>query len=115
MPRVLHVPSWPAAAAVLALTAGCSSSAPERGGSRIVERARIAMGSELHLTAWTTNEAVADAAFARVFAEFDRLEGLMSVWREGSDIQRLNQAAGDHPVPVSVEVREVLTIARQVS
>ena len=39
----------------------------------------------------------------------------MSVWREGSDIQRLNAAAGEHPVPVSPEVREVLRIAHQVS
>jgi thiamine biosynthesis lipoprotein len=115
MAHALHVPSWPAAAAVLALTAGCTPGAPAGGVSRIVERTQIAMGSELHLTAWTANEAAADAAFARVFAEFDRLEGLMSVWREDSDIQRLNQAAGEHPVPVSVEVREVLTIARQVS
>src|SRR2546425_3620667 len=39
----------------------------------------------------------------------------MSVWRDGSDIQRLNAAAGDHPVRVSPEVREVLGVARQVS
>src|SRR2546425_5941094 len=39
----------------------------------------------------------------------------MSVWRDGSDIQRLNAAAGDHPVRVSPKVREVLGVARQVS
>ena len=39
----------------------------------------------------------------------------MSVWREGSDILRLNAAAGEHPVAVSPDVREVLRIARQVS
>jgi thiamine biosynthesis lipoprotein len=39
----------------------------------------------------------------------------MSVWRPGSDILRLNAAAGEHPVPVSPEVVEVLGIARQVS
>ena len=40
-----------------------------------------------------------------MFAEFDRLEALMSVWRDGSDILRLNAAAGDHAVPVSPDVR----------
>jgi FAD:protein FMN transferase len=117
MARVLHVPSWPAAAAVVALTAGCGPAVPppSGGGARIVERVRIAMGSELRLTAWTADEAAADASFEKVFAEFERLEALLSVWREGSDIQRLNQAAGDHPVPVSADVREVLTIAQQVS
>src|SRR5262245_34894473 len=73
------------------------------------------MGSELHLSAWTSDQASAVAAFDAVFAEFDRLESLMSTWREGSDIVRLNAAAGDHPVPVSREVIEVLAIARQIS
>ncbi|MEO8259387.1 MAG: FAD:protein FMN transferase [Acidobacteriota bacterium] len=88
----------------------CSPALPH-----IVERARPAMGSELRLTAWTTDDAASAAAFDAVFAEFDRLEDLMSVWRDGSDIQRLNGAAGDHPVPVSPDVREVLRIAHQVS
>jgi thiamine biosynthesis lipoprotein len=73
------------------------------------------MGSELHLTAWTTDEAAARAAFATVFAEFDRLEALLSVWREGSDVQRLNQAAGQAPVPVHEDTRRVLQAAAQVS
>ena len=39
----------------------------------------------------------------------------MSVWRDGSDVQRLNAAAGEHPVPVSEEVRDVLSLAREAS
>jgi len=73
------------------------------------------MGSELHLTAWTSDEAMAVAAFESVFAEFDRLDGLMSVWREGSDIVRLNAAAGVSPVSVSRETREVLLDAQRIS
>ena len=61
---------------------------------RAVEEQRLAMGSSLHLTAWTGDEAAARAAFASVFAEFERLEALLSIWREGSDVQRLNAAAG---------------------
>ena len=48
------------------------------------------MGSELHLTAWTADEPRARAAFDAVFAEFERLEALLSVWRDGSDVLRLN-------------------------
>jgi len=73
------------------------------------------MGSEVRLTAVTADEAGAASAFDDVFREFDRLEALMTVWRDQSDVARLNQAAGVHPVPVSPEVREVLLIARQVS
>jgi thiamine biosynthesis lipoprotein len=39
----------------------------------------------------------------------------MSVWRTGSDIQRLNDAAGQGPVPVSADVIAVLLDARQAS
>jgi thiamine biosynthesis lipoprotein len=73
------------------------------------------MGSELELTAAGTDERAALDAFEAVFAEFERLEALMSVWRSGSDIARLNDAAGAQPVAVSPEVLEVLQISRQVS
>ena len=102
-----------ALSAVLAAGA-CSRTLPAPAPT-LVERAKVEMGSEVRLTAWTADEASAAAAFEEVFAEFDRLDGLMSVWREASDVLRVNAAAGDHPVPVSPEVREVLTIARQVS
>jgi len=39
----------------------------------------------------------------------------MSNWREGSEIQQLNDAAGKHPVPVGTELRELLRTAHQVS
>ena len=81
----------------------------------LVERARTAMGSELRLTAWTADEVSALAAFDAVFAEFERLDALMSVWRPGGDVLRLNAAAGDRPVALQPDVIEVLTIARQVS
>jgi thiamine biosynthesis lipoprotein len=73
------------------------------------------MGSTLQLTAWTPDDATARAAFEAVFAEFDRLEALMSVWRDGSDVLRINAAAGERPVAVDRDVREVLRAARQIS
>src|SRR6185295_8045763 len=71
--------------------------------------------SELRITAWTADEAAALSAFETAFGDFQRLDGLMSVWREGSDVVRLNAAAGKQPVPVSADVREVLHVAHQVS
>jgi thiamine biosynthesis lipoprotein len=65
---------------------------------------------------WTaTRGDGASAAIDAVFREFDRLDALMSVWKDGSDIERLNAAAGDRPVRVSAEVREVVRAAHQVS
>ena len=39
----------------------------------------------------------------------------MSVWKEGSDVLRINGAAGEHAVAVSPETREVLHAAQEVS
>ena len=81
----------------------------------LVERARVSMGSELRLSVYASEERAGSAAIDEVFAEFERLEALMSVWREGSDIQRLNAAAGERAVPVSRDVIAVLQAARQIS
>jgi thiamine biosynthesis lipoprotein len=105
----------PAAALLACLLMPACMRARDDDAVRLVERVRIAMGSELRLTAWTADEAGAGAAFDAVFADFDRLEALMSVWRDGSDVQRLNGAAGDHAVTVSPEVLDVLRVAREVS
>ena len=91
---------------------GTSSPAPP---AHVVERSHVTMGTEVELTAWTADDVRAEAAFTAVFLEFDRLDAMMSVWKDGSDVLRLNAAAGDHAVPVSPETREVLRVARQVS
>src|SRR5688572_8087737 len=101
--------------ACIAAVSGCNAEAPQVAAGDIVERSRVSMGSEVHVTAWTADEPAALAAFEAVFDEFDRLDALMSVWKEGSDIERLNRAAGEKPVQVSPEVREVLSMARQSS
>jgi thiamine biosynthesis lipoprotein len=69
------------------------------------------MGAVAHLTAWTDDAPRAEDAFKAVLAELERIESLMSTWRPGSDIVRLNDAAGMHPVAVSAEVIEVLDAA----
>jgi thiamine biosynthesis lipoprotein len=88
---------------------------PARPAAALVARARVSMGSELRLSAWTADERAAVSAFDAVFAEFDRLESLMSNWRQGSDVERLNAAAGDRPVPISRDVVSVLQTAHQIS
>jgi thiamine biosynthesis lipoprotein len=84
-------------------------------GAHVIERSRESMGAEAHLSAWTADEAGARGAFEAVFGELDRLESLMSVWREGSDVVRLNEAAGRTPVHVSRDTVDVLELARRVS
>jgi FAD:protein FMN transferase len=83
--------------------------------ARLVSGSRLSMGSALRLTAWTSDQPGAQAAFDEVFAEFARLEKLMSTWIADSDVQRVNQAAGLRRVQVSADVRDVLKAARQIS
>jgi thiamine biosynthesis lipoprotein len=82
---------------------------------QLVTRAHLSMGTEIRVTAWNSDQALAHEAMAKVFAEFDRLDALLSVWKPGSDVLRINAAAGRAPVPVSAETREVLRRAREMS
>ena len=104
--RLVHAAT---AAVALIVAIGCHQSA------HLVERSRLAMGSTLRLAAWSNDEPGALVAFDEVFREFDRLEHLMSTWVPGSDVVRVNDTAGQRPVRVSTEVRDVLKTARQIS
>jgi thiamine biosynthesis lipoprotein len=101
------------------LVAACSQTAPAPAAApaaaRLVERARVAMGSELRLTAWTADEPNALLAFEHVFDDFDYLDRMLSVWHETSEVARLNAAAGDRPIAIRPEVLEVLQTAQQIS
>jgi thiamine biosynthesis lipoprotein len=82
---------------------------------RLVQRQHVSMGSPVELSAWTVHESEAVQAFDAAFAEFDRLDGLLSVWKEGSDVLRLNAAAGRQAVTVSPDTLEVLRQALEAS
>jgi thiamine biosynthesis lipoprotein len=71
------------------------------------------MGSELNVGLWASDQRAAAAAAEAVAREFDRLEGLLSVWKDGSDVVRLNRAAGMQPVAVARETLDVLDAARE--
>ncbi|MBY0492607.1 MAG: FAD:protein FMN transferase [Cyanobacteria bacterium] len=94
----------------LAACAASPSVAP-----RLIEQSRQSMGSLLRVAIWTTDDARATGAIAHVFREFDRLEALLSNWRNESDVTRLNNSAGVGPVKVSQDTIAVLRTARDVS
>jgi FAD:protein FMN transferase len=101
----------------LLIAASCAKQAPAPA-AHLLARTHQTMGTEVNVSLWLSSaidDERAEAATAAVFNEFDRLDALMSVWKEASDVARLNAAAGGEPVAVSRETREVLTIARQIS
>jgi thiamine biosynthesis lipoprotein len=109
----LQVPGTALAAALTAAAAACAPAAGDRG--RVVVRSSVSMGTQVRVTAWVSDDTAAAAAIQAAFDEFDRLDGLFTVWRDSSDISRLNAAAGRRPVEVARETIEVLREARTVS
>jgi len=83
-------------AAIIALgiawAAGCTSRAPE-APHRLAD-GRQAMGTVLEITLHGPDPAALARARDRVFDLADRLDALMSSYRESSDVSRLNAAAG---------------------
>ena len=74
------------------------------------------MGTIITLTAWAVDDATGVRAFDEAFAEFDRIERLMTTWTEESEVSRINAAAGSgRPVKVSEEMLLVLERAAEVS
>jgi thiamine biosynthesis lipoprotein len=122
MPECPGVIRIAAAVAICVVTTCCSGGGnappeadPPPRAARLVERARVSMGSEVRLTAWTADERNAIATFEHIFQDFDYLDRLLSVWHADSKVSQINVAAGREPVAVPGEVIDLLQTARQVS
>src|SRR5215471_17380249 len=101
-PMIGRIAILSALLAQLAPPGPSSSPPPQAGGPRVVSRKYGAMGTEITLSAWTTDEAAAGRAFDAGYDEIRRIEILMTDWeRPGeaeSDVVRLNKAAGKQAV-----------------
>jgi len=100
-------PGAPSAAAV-------PSAAPAAAERVKIDFSRPAMGTEVHFVAYATKgqqERAVHAAMEKAHAEIVRVEGLMTSWRDTSEIGRANTRAG-HAVGVSSETMEVLQKSR---
>jgi thiamine biosynthesis lipoprotein len=67
------------------------------------------MGTSFQLEAIGTDVAELDRVLGLVLDELRRVEDVFTVWRE-SELTRLNQRAGQGPIPVSQEMAEVIAI-----
>ena len=73
------------------------------------------MGTIIQMTVVGVPEERAAPALEAAMAEMARLEGVLSEWREDSEISRINQAAGLHPVKVSVDTLANIRVGIEVS
>ena len=84
--------------------------APEPFAPEKVDFQAPAMGTEVHFVAYTTprlDAATIREAMRRAHAEIVRVEGVMTSWRDTSEVSRINANAGE-PVTVGDETLEVI-------
>lgn len=79
-----------------------------RADKALVTRNFSAMGTEVRLSVFTDDEEGALRAIGYAFEEIQRIESLMTTWREDSEVSRINAQAGVAPVAVSDETLEVI-------
>ncbi|MBI5875321.1 MAG: FAD:protein FMN transferase [Deltaproteobacteria bacterium] len=80
-----------------------------------IKYTRTLMGTVVEITIVGKDEARLNAAAGAAFEEIKRLEGLMSHYKEESDVSRVNAAAGKEAAHVSIETFEVIEAALEVS
>ena len=106
------VPENAPAPAVEAAPTPANDVVPERVARRLTFGA---MGTEVILEAQGTDAAVLDAALAEARAEFDRVDDMMTSWRD-SPLVRMNDGADGTPRDVPEELADLvaraLTVAR---
>ncbi len=89
--------------------------ATRRGGETVLRRARPAMGTIVSITVRGVGREFLEAVARELFREIERLEAVLSEWREDSSLSAVNRAAGARPVPVPPELLEVVAIAGEAS
>ena len=77
------------------------------------QSSQILMGTRVDLTLPGNDSAALAAAAATAFAEMSRLADMMSRYRSTSVLSAINLMAGLQPVPVPLELMQVLRMARQ--
>lgn len=83
--------------------------------SRTVQRTEVMMGTNVTITVAGPTREAGEAAIDAGLNELRRLDAMMSLYRDGSEITRVNLAAGREPVKVSSEMIEVVEQAAKIS
>lgn len=89
--------------------------APAGASAEWFQTEKAIMGTAIEVQAWTTDEAVGEAAIAAVIEEMHRIDRLMSTYKPESEISRVNAEAAQHPVEASAELRMLIRKAGTIS
>lgn len=75
---------------------------------RTVKKAETIMGTNVTITVVSETTKEGDGAIGAAMDEIRRLDEMMSLYKENSEVTRVNMASGKHPVKVSPEMIEVV-------
>lgn len=95
-------------AVALILAAALAASAPQ---AKVREEARWLMGTLAVISVETDDDMAAAGAMQSAWAALDRVDSLMSTWRDDSDLARVNARAAVEPVAVDPATAAVLEAA----
>lgn len=73
------------------------------------------MGTEVSVYLWSDDDALGEQALEEVFAEAERIDRLMSTYKEGSEISEINRLAADGPVVAGEELFRLLQRSLDIS
>ena len=93
---------------ILLLAPGCSK-------SRTLQKTEPIMGTNVTITVVAKTPEEGESAIDAGMAELRRLDAMMSLYKDGSELTKVNLAAGEHPVKVSPEMIEITERAVAVS
>jgi FAD:protein FMN transferase len=99
--------------ALLVLVCGVAHSAAVQ--AEWLYRDEAIMGTRCAVELWATDRAAGEAAMEAVFADMRRIDVLMSTYKPDSEMSRVNDGAARAPVPVSVELFDLLVTAQEYS
>jgi thiamine biosynthesis lipoprotein len=94
---------------------GCGVARADSGHERKIVRSDTAMGTNVQVTFWTDDEEGAARGAQAVFDEMNRLDALLTVWGDDSEVAQINAAAGKRAVAVSDETFLIISRALDIS
>jgi FAD:protein FMN transferase len=98
----------------IAVVTGCLYR-PIASGPPIVKRSQMLMGTLVFVTAVAEDVPTAQRAAEAALKEIRRLEELLSTWMPASELSRLNDAAGQQSVKISLDTMQVLKRSLEVA
>jgi FAD:protein FMN transferase len=101
---------------LLSALAPVARATPADTGDHAVTRLHESMGTLVQITVWGQDDEPIVKAIAQAFAEFDRIDRLMTTWLPESEVSQINTAAGAaQGVKVSDELFAILLRAQDFS